>query len=103
MLKDLRFPITSDGEFIAQEALVSEKQAQGALAQRKKAQAAVTSSHRPPALSAWAADITSVGCGEPLGNHLSLAQSTLSFVSAFPNCSSHFYYYSLFIFWWGRI
>lgn len=47
MLKNLRLPITSDGEFRAQKVLVSEKQAQRALAQRRKTQAAVISSHHP--------------------------------------------------------
>lgn len=47
MLKNLRLPITSDGEFRAQEVLVSEKRAQRVLAQRRKAQAAVISSHHP--------------------------------------------------------
>lgn len=69
---DLQVPSTSDGEFISQEALVSENlrpKEPWPCEGKPKLQSLLLPF---PALAAQAAGSTSLGCGDPIGSLLSL-------------------------------
>lgn len=69
----LQLPITSDGEIIDQEAWSVRNLGPKSPGPEKESPSCSHFLSPSPALSVRAADITSLGCGDPIGSHFSLA------------------------------